>query len=74
MRWTSGTSMRLDVKTGTDTAAASSAWNLARKPQFVVMARTPSRSRKRAPSTKERQQVRVAARRTTRSGEAPRTR
>jgi len=33
MRWTSGTSMRLEVNTGIETAAAISGWNLARKPQ-----------------------------------------
>ena len=47
MRCTSGTSMRLEVNTGMETAAAISGWNLARKPQLVVTARTPSRSRKR---------------------------
>ena len=32
-----------EVATGTPTAAASSCWNSARKPQFVVMPSTPSR-------------------------------
>jgi hypothetical protein len=52
MRCTIGTSIRLEVKTGTVTAAAMSRWNLARKPQLVVMACTPSRSRNLAPSMK----------------------
>ena len=42
MRCTIGTSIRLEVNTGTVTAAAISRWNLARKPQLVVMACTPS--------------------------------
>jgi len=73
MRATSGTSIRLEVNTGTETAAASSGWNWARKPQLVVIARTPSRSRDRAPSTKSGRRSRGPLR-TTRSGEAPSTR
>ena len=73
MRCTSGTSMRLEVKTGMETAAAISGWNLARNPQLVVTARTPSRSRKRAPSMKAGSSSRWPWR-TTRSGEAPVTR
>ena len=65
--------MRLDVNTGTRTAAAISRWNLARKPQLVVIARAPSRSSTRAPSMKRGSSSR-ASRRTTRSDEAPATR
>jgi len=73
MRCTSGTSIKLEVKTGTETAAATSPWNMARKPQLVVMARAPSRSRARAPSMNDGSSSRRPWR-TTRSDEAPGTR
>jgi hypothetical protein len=72
MRWTIGTSIKLDVKTGTVTARARSAWNRARNPQLVVIARTPERSRARAPSTKSGRRS-PSGRRTTRSEDAPLT-
>ena len=73
IRWTSGTRSKLEVKTGTFTAAARSRWNLMRNPQLVVIAPTPSRSSWRAPSTKAGSNP-SAPRRTTRSGPAPGTR
>src|SRR5439155_10304874 len=72
-RWTSGTSRRLEVKTGTATELASSRWNLTRNPQLVVIAPTPSASSRRAPSTNAGSRP-AAPRRTTRSGSAPATR
>ena len=71
IRWTSGTSIRLDVNTGTATACASSVWNRARNPQLVVIAPTPARSRARAPSTKSGEDP--LGLRTTRFEDAPRT-
>ena len=58
IRWTRGTSRRLEVSTGTRTDAASSAWYFTRKPQLVVTAPTPSRSSWRAPSTKAGEEAR----------------
>ena len=45
-----GTSSRLDSPTGIETAAATSLWNRAVKPQLVVIARAPSASSRRASS------------------------
>src|SRR4029450_3205053 len=65
--------MRLEVKPGMETAAAMSVWYMARKPQLVVMARTPSRSRARAPSMKVGRRARWPWR-TTRSSAPPQVR
>ena len=56
----SATSSRLDVHTGTATAAASSRWNRARKPQLVVSAATPSASSARAASMKGASRLAIA--------------
>ena len=48
MFFTSGTSSMLEVRNGTGTAAASSAWKPAVKPQVVINAAQPSAARSRA--------------------------
>ena len=72
MRYTMGTWSRLEVKSGTPTAAAISFWNKARKPQVVVMARHPAASSSCAASTKGLRRAGSCSC-TTRLGEAPRT-
>ena len=69
---THGTCINEDVATGTATAAASSCWNSDRKPQLVVIASAPRRTRSRAASMKSGSSPRAPCS-TTFSGLAPRT-
>ena len=68
----SGSSSRLEVQTGTVTAACSSRWNSARKPQLVEIAAQPSASSACAAATKGASSDRSASI-TTRLGDAPAT-
>ncbi|MGY3356519.1 hypothetical protein ACVWZK_003182 [Bradyrhizobium sp. GM0.4] len=69
---THGTCISDEVATGTPTAAAISFWNSERKPQLVVMASAPSRTRSFAASMKSGSRP-AAPFNTTFSGEAPLT-
>jgi hypothetical protein len=71
-RFAMATCISDEVTTGTGTASASSLWNSARKPQFVVIPSTPSATSARAASMKS-GSVPAAPLRTTRSGVASRT-
>jgi hypothetical protein len=71
-RSSSATRRRLDVQSGTPTAAAISRWNRDRKPQLVVIAATPSPSSSRA-ATMNGASSEASRSTTTRRGEAPRT-
>jgi hypothetical protein len=69
---TQGTCISEEVATGTPTAAASSRWNRERKPQLVVIASAPSRTRSCAAAMKSGSNP-AAPLSTTRSGLAPLT-
>jgi hypothetical protein len=70
--FTAATCISEEVATGTETAAASSFWNSARKPQLVVIPSTPSAASSCAAAMKVSSSP-AAPCRTTRSGEAERT-
>ena len=71
-----GSSIRLEVMTGTRAAACSSFCSSTRKPQVVVMAAAPSRARPRTTAAKAgptRPACKAVADCTTLSGQMPRT-